>query len=94
MTLSTHALREKRGLKQDQMKSIMAKPSLDDGDRKTFDECETEVRNLNADIRRMELVEKAERLEHADPVEGRGHDLSDLERRFNVGKAISEHVNG
>lgn len=94
MSLSTHALREKRGLKQDQMKAIMAKASLDDGDRKTFDDLETEVRNLNSDIRRMGLVEQAERLEHADPVEGRGNDLSDLERRYSVGKAIFEHTNG
>jgi HK97 family phage major capsid protein len=94
MSLSTHALREKRGQKQDQMKAIMGKPALDDNDRKTFDDLETEVRNLNADIRRVGLVEQAERLEHAEPVEGRGSDLSDLERRFNVGKAISEHVNG
>ena len=94
MSLSTHALREKRGLAQDKMKAITKSDNFDDGKRKEFDECETEVRNLNADIRRMELVEKAERLEQAEPIEGRGHDLSDLERRFNVGKAIFEHVNG
>ncbi len=94
MSLSTHALREESGLKQDQMKAIMGKPALDDNDRKTFDDLETEVRNLNADSRRMELVEKAERLEQAEPLKGRGSDLSDLQRRFNVGKAISEHVNG
>ena len=38
--------------------------------------------------------EEALQPEHADPVEGRGHDLSVLELRFSVGKAISEHVNG
>jgi HK97 family phage major capsid protein len=95
MSLSTHALREKRTQKQEQMKAIMNKPTLDDNDRKTFDECETEVRNLNADIRRMSLVEQSERHAEADPIDGNDHgDISQLEQRFNVGKALSEHMNG
>jgi HK97 family phage major capsid protein len=94
MSLSKVALQEQRGKKQDEMKAIMGKPALDDNDRKRFDELETEVRNLNSDIRRVGLVEQAERVEHAEPVEGRGNELFDLERRFNVGKATAEFAAG
>ena len=44
--------------------------------------------------KRAAILEEAERYEHADPVDGRGADLRDLESRFNIGKALSEHMVG
>lgn len=93
MTLSTHALKEKRATKQDEMKAIMAKADIGNEDRTRFDSLEAEVRSINADLKRTAILEEAERHEHADPVEGRG-DLRDLESRFNLGKALSEHLSG
>lgn len=93
MTLSTHALKEKRGKMQDDMKAIMSKVDLGNGDRARFDALEADVRSINSDIKRMAMVEEAERQEHAEPVNG-GGDLADLERRFNLGKAIFEHTSG
>ncbi len=93
MTLSTHALKEKRGAKQDEMKALMSKPDINNDDRTRFDALEAEVRAINSDIKRASIMEEAERHEHADPVDG-GHDLADLERRFNLGKALSEHLAG
>jgi HK97 family phage major capsid protein len=94
MKLSTHALREKRGLKQDEMKGLMSKAELTTEDRARFDALDSEVRSLNEDIRRVKLVEDAERMDHAEPVEGGARDLAQLEQRYNLGKALSEHVEG
>lgn len=94
MTLSTIALKEKRTAKQDEMKAIMAKPDLSNEDRQRFDAIETEVRGINADIRRVSLIEEAERHAEADPVEGRSIGIADLERRYSVGKALAEHMDG
>lgn len=91
---STHALKETRGKKQDEMKAIMAKSELTNEDRARFDALETEVRGINADLKRVALIEEAERHEHADPVEGRSGDLGDLEQRYHLGKALSEHLSG
>ena len=94
MTLSTHALKEKRAIKQDEMKALMSKPDISNEDRGRFDALEVEVRSINADLKRAAILEEAERYEHADPVDGRGADLRDLESRFNIGKALSEHMVG
>lgn len=94
MKLSSHALREQRGSKQDAMKAIMAKAELTEDDRRAFDTLEAEVRSINADIRRMTLVEQSEREEQAETVEGRAGSFGDLEARYSVGKAIAEHAAG
>ena len=94
MKLSTIALKEKRTAKADEMKAIMAKADLTNEDRQRFDAIEGEVRNINADIRRMTLIEEADRHAEAEPVEGRSNGLVDLERRYNVGKALAEHMDG
>lgn len=94
MKLSTYALREKRASKQDEMKSIMAKADITAEDRSRFDALESEVRGINEDIRRTTIIETAEREDHAEPVDGGGREMGDLERRFSVGKALAEHLNG
>lgn len=94
MKLSSHALAEQRGKKQDEMKAIMAKSDLTNDDRQRFDALEAEVRGINADIKRVAILEEAERHAYADPVEGRSGNLSDLERRYNLGKALAEHTSG
>lgn len=94
MKLSTNSLLEKRGQKADAMKAIMAKENLSQEDRTAFDGLDTEIRSIDADIKRVKLFEEAERFEHAEPIHGEGRDLQDLERRFNVGKALAEHSEG
>lgn len=94
MKLTSHALRESRAKKQDDMRAIMAKSDISNEDRQRFDALEEEVRTINADIRRVTILEEAERREHAEPVESRSGDLSDLERRFKLGKALAEHQSG
>jgi HK97 family phage major capsid protein len=94
MTLSTHALKEKRAAKQDEMKAIMAKADISNEDRARFDSLEAETRNLNADLRRVAVMEEAERNAHAEPVDGSRNGVADLERRFSPGKALFETYEG
>ena len=60
MKLSTHALKEKRATKQDEMKALMSKPEISNDARLRFDGLEAEVRSINADLKRASILEEAE----------------------------------
>lgn len=92
--LNTHALRETRATRLDELKALTAKADFGEADRKRFDELEIEVKVLDADLRRATYLEEAERRAVAEPIEGGPRDLIDLEQRVQVGKAVSEHIAG
>jgi HK97 family phage major capsid protein len=94
MMLNSASLTQARAAKAVEMRAIMSKPNATAEERANFDKLATEVEGIEADLRRVKLLEQAERFAHADPVEGRSGDLVDLERRFSLGKAIAEHSAG
>lgn len=94
------ALREQRASKLDACKAITDKAStenrdLNDQEQSAFEAGRGEVERIDRDIRNAEFLADCERRAPAEPVRpGAGHDLSELERRFQIGKALSEFSEG
>ncbi len=93
--MNLHSLRENRAAKVATLKALADKAGADkrdlnDQESQAFDAGRAEVEKLDRDIRNAEFLADAERRSGAEPVGGGRRDLADIERRFNVGKALAE----
>lgn len=89
-------LREQRGAKIAEMRGLHAKAQLEANEEQRFTALEKEVQTLDGQIAREERMAEYERLEtrsesFGDPVR---REMADIESRFRVGKALSEHLDG
>ncbi len=89
------SLRETRASRIDALKAIAAKAEaerrdLTEAESREFDAGRADVDRLDRDIRNAEFLAEAERREHAEPVTSGRDSLSDIERRYSVGKALAE----
>ena len=91
--MNIHTLKAERSAKQTEMRALAGREAagetLGDGERARFDALDTETRALEDKLNRAERVAQFERAAHAEPVSGHA-DMASLERRFSVGKALSE----
>jgi HK97 family phage major capsid protein len=91
-------LKEKRSHKVAEMRSLNEKAlgenrDLDDGERKSFEAKESEVRSLDAQIKRTEELDRLDRYVAASE-NGNDNEQRSLVEGFSVGKAILEGVEG
>jgi hypothetical protein len=81
------SLKEQRAMKVAELRAIASKEAkgqtIDDNERKRFDELETELRALEERLRHAEVVADWERRADAQPISGTGDRSFDVERPFN-----------
>ena len=85
------ALREKRAAMMAECRALIDKKDRTADDDKRFQTLEGGVQKLDAEIRRQQWLDEAERhSESAETLTAGGHDKAELEQRYRIGKAIAE----